>query len=72
MNDITERENTINDVVLTACNEYDLYRNKGNGLVIPTIDRFVMRYAPRLKPLDRVECIRQILEYWELDSNDKV
>lgn len=69
MDEVNEREATINDVVLTACNEYDLYRNRKNGLVISTIDRFIMRYAPNLEPLDRVECIRQILEYWGLDNN---
>lgn len=68
--DEREREITINDVVLTACNTESLYQALKTGMVVNNLDRFIRVYAPNLPPLERVECIRQVLEYWVLDNND--
>lgn len=68
--DERERERTVYDVVLTACNTESLYRTRKTGVIVSDVDRFIRVYAPNLVPLERVECIRQILEYWELDGND--
>ena len=69
MNDITERDNTMRDVVLTACNEYELYERRYARSINCILDGWISMYANTLIPVDRAKCIVEILEYWELGNN---
>lgn len=69
MNDITERGNTINDIVLTACNDYELYKLRKSILIVKKLEEWIYVNSD-LEPLDRAKCMVSILEYWQLDDND--
>lgn len=61
----SDRDITINDVVLTACNTQELYLQRHDKTAIASLDSWIRIYSGGLTVADRIECIKQITEYWE-------
>ena len=71
MDELNEREITINDVVLTAVNTERLYLARKSITVLSVLDNWIIYYTEnKLSAQDRLECIGQIIKHWELDNND--
>lgn len=67
VDEMTESDERMVDAILTAINTRDLYKVRDKITIITKIDNWLRNYDTGMDIIDRLECIKQILNHWSFE-----